>query len=109
MQVKICLRSDPEGSINRLSSILTSSEEILIHQETKTLKNRFSQFISSKLGYAGLNEEEGESSSCVKALEIYENFIFAVTKKDVFIIRRVDNAKIFEKEYSELIKEWAMR
>jgi hypothetical protein len=106
--VKISLRSDPEGSFNRLSSILTSSEEILVYQEAKSLKSRFSHFISSKLGYAG-NEEEGESANCVKAIEIYDNFVFIVTNKDVIIIRRVDNAKLFEKEFSELIKEWALR
>jgi hypothetical protein len=46
---KILLKSDPQSSAQGLASVLTSCEEILIYQQTKTLKSRFSTFISSKI------------------------------------------------------------
>ena len=53
---KVFLRADPESSALSLSSVLTSCEEVLIHQEVKTLKSRLSTFISSKIYGAGEND-----------------------------------------------------
>jgi hypothetical protein len=88
-----------------MNSILTNCEEVLAHQQVKTLKSRLSTFISSKL--YGTGENEGESAGFIKSIEIVQNFVFVVTSKDILIIRRSDNTKLYEREYFELAKQWA--
>ena len=51
-----------------MNSILTNCEEVLAHQQVKTLKSRLSTFISSKL--YGTGENEGESAGYIKSIEI---------------------------------------
>lgn len=101
------LRADPDSSALSLSSILTSCDELLVHQQVKTLKSRLSTFISSKIYGAG--ENEGENAGCVKAIEIVQNFVIVVTAKDIFIVRRSDNAKVYEREYFDSAKEWSAK
>jgi hypothetical protein len=93
------LRADQAQGLN---SILTNCEEVLAHQQVKTLKSRLSTFISSKL--YGTGENEGESSGYIKSIEIVENFVFVVTSKDILIIRRSDNTKVYERDYLDSAK-----
>lgn len=64
-----------------------------------------STFISSKI--YGSTENEGEATGCVKSIEIAQNFLFVITAKDIFIVRRSDNTKVYEREYFDSAKEWA--
>ena len=70
------------------------------------MKSRLSTFISSKIYGAG---EAEAASGLVKSIEIVQNFVFVVTSKDIIIIRRSDNTKLYEREYFESAKESAMK
>lgn len=51
----------------------------------------------------------GESTSCVKDIHIFDNFIAFITNKDIIIIRRIDGVKIYEKDYFDQVKEMAQK
>ena len=56
---KILLKGDPESSAQDLMpSFITSCEEIIIYEQTKSLKSKLSTFISSKI--YGQGDQDGE-------------------------------------------------
>lgn len=94
-----------ESSENDLSSSVTTQfEETVVHQEAKTLTSRLSSFISQKLGFRLL--DNNEASQCVKDVHFNgEGYATIVTNKDVIIIRRRDNFKVYEREFIESARQ----
>jgi len=86
---------------------MTSHEENLFYEEQKSITSRFSSFISAKLGYR--DQDLAEATGHVKDLHVIENFVLIITNKDIIIVRRSDNVKLYETEYLEGLKQWSQR
>jgi len=107
VQLKVTLRNDPQASSSGLYSVMTSHEENLFYEEQKSITSRFSSFISAKLGYR--DQDLAEATGHVKDLHVIENFVLIITNKDIIIVRRSDNVKLYETEYLEGLKQWSQR
>jgi hypothetical protein len=88
---------------------MSNCEERIIYQEPKTFVSRIGNFLSSKLNYGSGDQENGESSSCIKDIHIVDNFIIITTNKDLIILRQSDGVKLVEKEYFDKIKELSLK